>query len=144
MRTFTHTIEIEAPAERVWELTVDVERWPELFPTMTSVVRVDRGPMAVGSAARIRQPAQPERLWTVVVCEAPHRFVWVTEGFGFTMRALHTIEPLAERRCRNTLTLEIDGPLAGLLAAIAGGQLRRVLATENEGFRAAATSRAAG
>ena len=55
------SIDIAAPVERVWELTMDVESWPQLTPTITSVKRLDHGPLAVGSAARIKQPAQAER-----------------------------------------------------------------------------------
>lgn len=142
MKTFTHAIEVAAPPERVWDLTIDVERWPALFPTVTSIVRVDPGPMAVGSSARIRQPAQPERLWTVVTCDAPRRFVWVTQGLGFTMRADHEIAPTPTGGAINRLTLDIDGPMAGLLAAVAGRKLREVLAIENEGFRVAAEAAA--
>ena len=43
-----HTIDINAPIDRVWDLTLDVEALPNLTSTMTSVERLDDGPLAVG------------------------------------------------------------------------------------------------
>ncbi len=51
-----HEIEIEASVERVWELTADIEGWPDHTPTMASVVRLDSGPITVGSKAELKQP----------------------------------------------------------------------------------------
>jgi uncharacterized membrane protein len=53
------TIRIDARADVVWAVTVDVERWPEWSPTVTSVTRLDDGPLRRGSVARLEQPLQP-------------------------------------------------------------------------------------
>ena len=139
MRTFEDSIDIAASAERVWELTTDVESWPTLFPTVTAVERLDDGPIQIGSQARIKQPGQPARVWTVSQATSPRTFVWTTRAKGFAMTATHEVATMPGDRVSNRLILEIDGPLAGVIALLVRRKLRRTLTIENEGFRRAAT-----
>ena len=135
----THSLDIAAPIETVWALTVDVESWPEISPTMTSIERLDDGPLQVGSQALVRQPAQRPRTWTMTRLEPPTVFEWSASVMGVTMAASHLLEETADG-CRNTLSVDMSGRGARLLAAIAGRQIHRAIAQENEGFRAAATA----
>lgn len=132
-----HSIEIAAPVERVWALTVDVEAWPEHTPTITRVERLDDGPLTVGSKARIKQPAQAERVWTVTDLQPRRRFAWATRAMGTTMTGGHELVQ-TEVGTRNTLTVEIEGPLAPLVGLIARRPIMKAITTENEGFRTAA------
>lgn len=133
-----HQLVIRAPVERVWALTVDIERWPELTPTMRSVERLDDGPLQVGSRARVVQPRQRPRTWTVTRLEAPHLFEWTTRLGPIEMRAEHRLEQVPEG-CRNTLRVEVTGRGAALFA-LAKRVLTEAIETENEGFRRAAES----
>jgi uncharacterized membrane protein len=135
-------LEIEAPAAVVWALTADVERWPESTPTMTTVERLDDGPLAVGSQARIKQPAQRERIWTVTRFEEGRAFAWATRAMGMRMEGAHLIEGDATT-CTNTLTLDVTGALAPVLGRLLAGQLRKAIATENQGFKRSAEAAAA-
>jgi uncharacterized membrane protein len=135
--TITHELVIQAPVEQVWALTVDVESWPSMTPTMTSVERLDDGPLRVGSTARIKQPHQRPRVWTVTELRPEELFVWETKALGVRMAGSHRLRPV-EGGCRNTLGVQLSGGLAALVQAALNGQLRKTIATENEGFRRAA------
>ena len=62
---FMATMDIAAPAQLVYEVYADVERWPEWAVSVTSVERLDQGPLRVGSRARIKQPRLPTAVWEV-------------------------------------------------------------------------------
>ena len=55
-RSFEHTFDVDAPPSQVWFVSTDVERMPEWSTSMTKVVLEPKGPLAVGSTARITQP----------------------------------------------------------------------------------------
>ena len=109
---------------------------------MTSVERLDAGPVQPGSTARIRQPRQRPRVWTVVEVAPPTTFVWATRALGVNMVATHDIESTGDGACRLVLVLDLEGRGAGVVGRLVGGPLRAALATEAEGFRAAAEARA--
>jgi carbon monoxide dehydrogenase subunit G len=132
-----HQLLVQAPAERVWALTEDIESWPRLTPTMRRVERLDDGPLRVGSTATVTQPRLRPARWRVTELEPPRRFVWETETLGTRIVAGHHVEPAGEG-CRNTLTLDVTGRGATVLGGLAGRALRSALATENDGFRRAA------
>ena len=142
---FENTVVIDAPVDTVWDMTIDVARWPSITPTMTRVQRLDSGPMRVGSQARIKQPGQSEAVWTVTHLGPAgqdgkgREFTWQTRRLGLTMTGSHHLEPLGVGT-RNTLTLDVSGPGAGIFGRLFGRIMRNAIATENAGFRAAATS----
>ncbi len=131
-----NVIHINAPIERVWELTMDVETWPDITPTMTSVELLDT-PLHVGSDARIKQPGQRERTWTVTELEPQRSFAWSTTLLGLSMTGAHHLEPTAEGTS-NTLTVDIEGRLAPIVGPIMKRPIAKAIAAENEGFREAA------
>lgn len=140
-----HELIIDADIETVWSLTVDVERWPELTPTMTSVERLDPGPFGLGSRARIVQPKQRPRVWTVTRFEAHRCFEWQAKLGTVTMTGGHLLEEVEHGATRNRLSLELTGVGSRLLGMVAGRQLAAAIATENDGFaRAALAARPSG
>jgi uncharacterized membrane protein len=134
---FTSTVTIEAPVEVVWRLTVDVEGWPAITPTMTRVARLDAGPLHEGSRARVKQPRQPEAVWTVTRLDEGREFSWQTTRMGLTMVGSHLLEEVGNG-CRNTLTLDLEGPGSGLFGRLFGRVISTTIETENAGFRARA------
>jgi uncharacterized membrane protein len=135
-----HELTIEAPADTVWALTRDVERWPALTPTITAVERLDDGPIGVGSRARLHQPGQRPTVWTVTAFEPARRFAWQATVLGVRMEAGHEIVP-TDGGCRNRLSLDLHGRSGGLLGRLAGRRLARTIAVENEGFKRHAEAR---
>ena len=129
-----HVIEIDATPPVVWAVTVDVERWPEWTPTMTSVEREDDGPLRVGSRARIEQPGLPQAVWTVTELRDGERFTWETRVRGMNLVATHELAA-AEGGTRNALRVQVEGFLARLFWLIIRRSLRRALAQENEGLK---------
>ena len=129
-----HELLIDAPLTTVWALTLDVERWPEATPTMTEVTRLDDGPFQAGSRARIKQPAQSARVWTVTRLDEPTVFEWETTLGPLRLRGGHHLSAEGDG-CRNVLTLDVEGFGSGLFGLVAGRSLRTAIATENEGFK---------
>jgi uncharacterized membrane protein len=127
-------VEIEASIDAVWAMTEDVERWPEITPTITSVQRLDDEPFGVGSRARIKQPMQRPAVWTVTRFEPGRHFAWATKTLGMRMEGGHHLEGDASRTV-NTLTLDVTGPMAPVLGRLFAGQFRKAIQTENQGFK---------
>lgn len=132
-----HVEQISAPIDRVWALTMDVEALPTITPTMTSVERLDDGPLDVGSKATIKQPGQRARVWTVSELQPNETFAWSTKLLGVTMTGAHHLEEAGDGT-QNTLTVDIEGPLAPLVGPLMKRPIAKAIATENEGFRDAA------
>jgi uncharacterized membrane protein len=136
----THSIEISAPIERVWELTVDVERWPQISPrTMRSVQRLDDGPLRVGSSALVKQPGQRATVWTVTELDAPRRFAWSARVLGTQMTATHELTATHVLSANgatvtNTLVVEAKGWLGRALAR----PVAAAISHENDRFKRAA------
>ena len=129
------TIYIEAPPNVVWSVTEDVERWPEWTPTITSVIRLDDGPFGLGSAARVKQPGQPESEWTVTEFVPGERFVWETRRPGLYMRASHGMKAEGAGTA-NLLRVEATGVMAALLWPMLRLAVPWALSQENRGLKA--------
>jgi uncharacterized membrane protein len=130
-----HTVDIAAPAQRVWDVMIDVERWPEWTGSVSSVELLDRGPLGVGSRARIRQPRLAAAVWTVTTIEPGRYFEWRSVLPGLTSIGGHRVEAQGSDRSRVRLSLEWKGMLAPLINLIYGDLSRRYVDTEAEGLR---------
>lgn len=139
----TETAVIDAPIERVWALTVDLEQLPSVTPTITGVERLDDGPVQVGSRARVSQPGLPARVWTVEEVDEPHRFSWGTRLLGVQMVGVHDLEAVGEDQTRLTLGVVFEGRGAGLLGRLARPSISKALAAEAAGFAQASGAMAA-
>jgi uncharacterized protein YndB with AHSA1/START domain len=137
MRFDTET-EINASPDRVWAVLTDVERWPEWLASYTSVDRTDEGPLAVDSAARVRQPGLSPATYTVTELVPGQEFTWTSKAAGVPTTGRHVVQPLSDDRNRLALSIEQSGLLAGLVGLLLGSKIRRFIAIDSEGLRAAA------
>lgn len=134
MTHFSVSVEIQAPPERVWAVMTDIDRWPEWTPTVTSLQRLDRGPLAVGSRARIRQPKLRPAVWQVTELAEGQSFTWITRSPGVQVTARHWVE-IYESGSRATLSLEFSGLVGPLVARLTRSLNERYLATEAKGLK---------
>jgi carbon monoxide dehydrogenase subunit G len=116
-RTFSTTRHIAAAPEAVWQVLSDVARWPEWTPTIQSVDRLDDGPFAVGSRARVRQPKLPQAEWQVTDLLDGRSFTWEATGPGLRTVARHVVEPDGTGS-RVTLSIEQTGPMGAVAALV--------------------------
>jgi hypothetical protein len=133
--TAEDAIYIEVEPDVVWAVTVDVERWPEWNPNVATVVRVDDGPIGLGSAARIKQPGQPTAEWTVSEFVPGKRFVWGTRRLGFRLNGSHELESDGAGTT-NLLRVEATGAFAVILWPVLRLAVRWALVQENRGLKA--------
>ncbi|WP_439677768.1 SRPBCC family protein [Embleya sp. MST-111070] len=131
--TYHESIRIEATAERVWEILMDVERWPTWTASMSEVRRLDREPFGVGSRVRVKQPRLPATQWVVTECEPGRSFTWTSRSGGVTTHADHRIR--VDEGVTVELILRQSGLLTPLIGLIAGKLTRRYLRMEAEGLK---------
>jgi uncharacterized membrane protein len=128
------TIEIAATPESVWDVTLDLARWPTWTPTVLAVEVLDPEPVRMGTRARLTQPGNRPAVWTVTRLETGREFVWETRALGMRVSGLHRIEAIAEGT-RVTLAIEVTGPTAPLLGWIVRRVSRKFLPQEAAGLK---------
>ena len=129
-------IDVEAPVEQAWKVLREVERWPEWAPTVTSVRRLDAGPLAVGSRVRVEQPRIPPTVYVVTELEPGRPLAWVATGRGVRTTARHLLEELGPGGTRMPLAVEQAGPVGVVMGRFYRRLTDRYLAAEAEGIKA--------
>lgn len=140
MRQFRVSVDIGAPPERVWEVMSDIERWHEWTASVTSIRKLDSGPLRVGARALIRQPKFPAASWKVSALEPGRSFTWISAAPGLRTVAHHVVEP-AGRGSRATLSVDMQGIFGRVLARLTKGITERYLRLEADGLKARSETR---
>lgn len=134
MSDFRTSIDIAAPPDRVWSVVRDVERWHEWTASITSIERLDDGPLRMGSRATVRQPKLPKNTFRVTALEEGRGFSWESKSPGVRGIGHHWIEP-TPNGCRVTLGVDFRGPLAWLVSRLYGTLTQRYIEMEAAGLK---------
>ena len=130
------TIDVAAPARQVFDVYADVERWPDWTASVTSIERLDEGPLRVGSRARVRQPRLPTTVWEVTELVPGERFSWVARGPGVVTTGIHIARDTDRAGVTEvTAALEQRGPLGRVLGFPSRRLTRRYLDIEVRGIK---------
>jgi uncharacterized membrane protein len=130
-------VDIDAAPERVWTVMTDVETWPEWTSTVTSVTRLDEGPLKLDSKASIVQPKLPPTEYVVTEFSPGRSFTWVATSPGVRVTAKHEIEARPDGGTRVRLAVEQAGPIGKVVGRLFfKGLTERYLATEAAGLKA--------
>jgi len=131
-------VEVAAPPERVWEVLVDVEKWPEWTDSVSSVRLLGDGPLAVGSRVEVSQPRIPQGIYTVTALDPGRAFTWEQRQPGSTVSAHHECTPLPDGGTRVELSVVMSGALGGVVGRLYRRLTERYLAMEAAGLKARA------
>ena len=134
---FSISIDINAPAERVYDVMADIDRWHDWTPSVSSIRRLDGETFAPGKRAMIKQPKFPPAMWTISKIEPGRRFEWINAAPGLKVTGHHSVEP-TPTGSRATLALSYAGLFGGLLARLTEGITKRYIAMEAAGLKARA------
>jgi uncharacterized protein YndB with AHSA1/START domain len=129
------TVDISAPADKVWAVLTAVERWPEWTPSMAKLERLDAGELAVGSRVRIRQPKLPVAVWRVTALEPGRCLEWQYRSPLLLAVGSHAVKTNVSGGTTVTLVLEQNGLLTPLLTLLYGGLTRRYVEMEAQGLK---------
>ena len=116
MKSFTASIVIRAPVDRVWSLLTDAER----YPMWNSTVERISGRIAPGEKITVYTKMTPGRAFPVLVTEfsANRRMVW-SGGLPlglFTGQRTFTLRQATDSCIEFAMREEFRGPLARLIA----------------------------
>ena len=132
---FEISTDIDAALGDVWMVLTDIERWPQWTTSMTSVERLDEGPFAVGSTARVRQPRLPAAVWEVVDLEPRVSFSWAAKMPGMTTTAEHRLTSRPGGGVGVTLSIHQTGALSPFVALFTSRITRRYVQMEADGLK---------
>jgi hypothetical protein len=111
------SVDVAAPAEIVWAVMTDVERWHEWTASVRSIHLLDKGPLHIGSRAIVRQPKFPPAMWKVTALEPGRSFTWRTGAPGMRVYGDHAVTPFGVG-ARAVLSVRYEGALARVLGRL--------------------------
>jgi uncharacterized membrane protein len=119
---FESSIDIDAPAERVWALVDKLEEWPQWMPSIKKIEMVSQGPLAAGSQLSVTAKVSGltvKLLMTITEFVSERSVVLEGKALGTKLTRFYALEPV-----NGKTKLTIGGDVSGALAWLArrGGQ----------------------
>ena len=108
---------IDAPAEAVWKVLVDLDAWPRWGPSVSGA-DLDGDELILGATGHVRTAVGVVLPFTITEFEAGRRWAWTVAGIPATT---HTVEPVGDG-CRASMAAPWWAPayLPVLAIALAG------------------------
>lgn len=130
------SIEIDAPAQLVWQVFSDVEHWPDWTDSVTSLVGRDGPDLAVGRRFSIKQPGMSRLVWKVTEIDPGSSWTWVQRSPGVDVSAHHWVIPQPDGRTVVRQQLEQRGLFGALVGRMMLKKTKRFLELEARGLKA--------
>jgi uncharacterized membrane protein len=120
---FESSIEINAPAEKVWAMIDKLEEWPQWMPSIKNIERLSKGPLTVGSQLSVTATVSGltvTLLMTITEFVPERTVVMQGKALGTSLTRFYTLEPV-NGKTKVTIGGDVSGALAWL--ACRGGQV---------------------
>jgi len=119
---FESSIDINAPAEKVWTLIDKLEEWPQWMPSIKKIERISKEPLTVGSQLSVTAKVSGltvKLLMTIIEFVPGRTVVMKGKALGTNLTRFYTLEPVNDKT-----KVTIGGDVSGALAWLArrGGQ----------------------
>jgi len=119
---FESSIDINAPAEKVWTLIDKLEEWPQWMPSIKKIERISKEPLTVGSQLSVTAKVSGltvKLLMTIIEFVPGRTVVMKGKALGANLTRFYTLEPVNDQT-----KVTIGGDVSGALAWLArrGGQ----------------------
>jgi uncharacterized membrane protein len=138
------SVEINASAATVWDVFVDVERWPDWTTSVTSLTALDGPGLAVGKRFEIKQPRLPKLVWEVTEVDPGRSWTWRQHSLGGTTFASHEVITNGDDRTLVRQSIDQRGPIGVTVGALMRGTTKKYLALEGQGLKKASEARQRG
>ncbi len=135
------SVEIDASAAIVWDVFVDVERWPDWTASVTRIVALDGPGIELGKRFEIKQPRLPKIVWEVTEVEHGVSWTWRTRSPGNTTFASHLLIPQEGERTLVRQRIEQRGALGVTVGVLMRRLTKRYLDLEAQGLKTSSEQR---
>jgi carbon monoxide dehydrogenase subunit G len=120
---FASSININAPADKVWALIDKLEEWPQWMPSIKKIEKVSGEPLTVGSQLSVTAKVSGvtvNLLMTITEFVPERTVVMQGKALSTKLTRFYTLEPL-NGKTKVTIGGDVFGPLAWL--ACRGGRV---------------------